>query len=91
MAAVFVIPGITNFSYASPLSIEFSSEEASIDSRLVEDILRQVSLQTGLEVDHLKSCYECGTLSIDKVVEGYLVTLSEADGGIGILIAEESF
>lgn len=90
MAMPFVVSGMTGQVNATPSTIEFAIQPEPIDSRLVDALLHEVEQESGLSYDYLKTCYNCGNLTIEQTIEGnYMVALAEADGGILILLGEQ--
>ncbi len=64
-------------------------QNAEVNDVLLEWIFNQVVDQTGMTYHEVRSLYDAGSLTIEKVSEGYEVTFSSAEGGIGILIMED--
>lgn len=74
--------------YVSNFSIEQSGVE--IDDVTLEWIINQVVDQTGYSYSEIRNQYDSGTLSIQKVPNGYEVTLlAQADGGEVLIILED--
>ncbi len=70
----------------SILQTEICQDEGN--TIVVEWILNQVVDQTGLTYDEVRSMYEDGSLTIEIVDNGYLVSLvSTAEGGIMTIIS----
>ncbi len=60
---------------------------AEVNDILLEWILNQVVDQAGMTYNEVRSLYDAGDLTIEKVSEGYLVTITSAEGGIGDIIS----
>jgi hypothetical protein len=73
-----------------PSLIEASNPESDsyrMDPQLVQDILKAAANQSEYSYAELQGMYDEGTLTIDKVPEGYRVTLG---GGSAIIMIDES-
>ncbi len=76
--------------YLSNFSIEQSGVE--IDDVTLEWIINQVVDQTGYSFTEIRNQYDSGTLTIQKVPNGYEITFqAQADGGMGIIIIATEF
>jgi hypothetical protein len=83
-ALVFAVPGMAEVSPV-PSLIEASNPE--MDPQLVQDILRAAENECQYSYPELQGMYDDGTLTIDKVPEGYRVALSD---GSAVVLLEES-
>jgi hypothetical protein len=83
-ALVFAVPGMAE---ASPMPSLIEVANPEMDPQLVQDILRAAENECEYSYTELQAMYDDGTLSIDKVPEGYRVLLP---GGLAIIMMEES-
>lgn len=65
--------------------IELQYEADPISPELIEEILRNVSVEYGYDFSCLCTAYQKGTISIDKGNLGYTVAIQEDGGGLTIL------
>ncbi len=80
----FAFPGKVD---ASCSAVVYQVESQKISQTLVEQILRKVEQDHGYSFECLCNQYKNGKVIIDKVTEGYRVTIS--DGGEIILVIED--
>jgi arginase family enzyme len=88
-ALVFAVPGMAEAS-PMPSLIEMANPESDsyrMDPQLVQDILKAAANHCEYSYTELQGMYDDGTLTIDKVPEGYRVTLG---GGHAIIMIDES-
>ena len=68
-------------------SFETFAQDSQMGDIELEWVLNQVVDQTGMTYSEVRSLYESGKLTIEKVEEGYEVTYtSSAEGGISTII-----
>ncbi len=72
----------------SDIQLQTVTVSAEVDPALVEQIIRYVQVNYGLDYVCLCDQYNDGTMTIDKVAEGYLVTVDDG-GGLAILIDDD--
>lgn len=59
---------------------------------VVEGVLKAAALESCYCYAELDAMYDAGAVTIEEQAEGaYLVRIVEADGGIGVILIEESF
>lgn len=81
-----------SFSKTDLCQVEFQSlADAEVNDILLEWILNQVVDQTGMTYNEVRSLYDAGNLTIEKVSEGYLVSISNAEGGMGDILIVDGF
>jgi hypothetical protein len=94
MALAIAVPGTATTSpffmeqAVAPIAIEnLESDSYRMDPQLVEAILKAVAQDCSYTYTELNDLYVQGVVAIDKISEGYRVTIS---GGSAIVLTEDS-
>lgn len=85
------IPASQSLLATPSYSLVLQELDQEIDSRLVEQILRAAEQSSEYDYNCLCDMYINGDLTISKVVEGYLVSISDGEGGVGQILIDEGF